>query len=82
MTWVEVQTSQLNKLSTFLFLYVFLFFIFVIVFHVDISMNIGHDDGMELLEEETLDKHTEPLVRSFNMLEGSSSSLWSIDLTW
>ena len=82
MTWVEVQTSQLNKLSTFLFLYVFLFYIFVIVFHVDISMNIGHDDGTELLEEETLDKHTEPQVRSFNMLEGSSSSLWSIDLTW
>ena len=45
MTWVEVQTSRLNKLSTFLFLYVFLFFIFLIVFHVDISMNIGHDDG-------------------------------------
>ena len=57
MTWVEVQTSQLNKLSTFLFLYVFLFFIFVIVFLVDILMNIGHDDGPELLEEETLDKH-------------------------
>ena len=45
-------------------------------------MNIGHDDDTELLEEETLDKHTEPQVRSFNMLEGSSSSLWSIDLTW
>ena len=41
-------------------------------------MNIGHDDGMELLEEETLDKHNEPQVRNFNMLEGSSSSLWSI----
>ena len=45
-------------------------------------MNIGHDDGTELLEEETLDKHNEPQVRSFNMLEGSSSSLWSINSTW
>ena len=45
-------------------------------------MNIRHDDGMELLEEETLDKHTKPQVRSFNMFEGSSSSLWSIDSTW
>ena len=41
-------------------------------------MNIGHDDCTELLEEETLDKHNEPQERSFNMLEGSSSSLWSI----
>ena len=54
---------------------IFIFFIFEIVFHVDISMNIGHDDCTELLEEETLDKHDEPQVRSFNMLEGSSSSL-------
>ena len=45
-------------------------------------MNIGHDDDTEHLEEETLDKHIEPQVRRFNMLEGSSSSLWSIDLTW
>ena len=45
-------------------------------------MNIGHYDGTKLMEEETLDKHTEPQVRSFNMLEGSSSSLRSIDLTW
>ena len=45
-------------------------------------MNIGHDDGTELLEEETLDKRNEPQVRSFNMLEGSSSSLWSINSTW
>ena len=45
-------------------------------------MNIGHDDCTDLLEEETLDKHVEPQVRSFNMLEGSSSSLWSIDSTW
>ena len=42
-------------------------FIFEILFHVDISMNIGHDDGMEFLEEETLDKHNEPQVRSFKI---------------
>lgn len=42
-------------------------------------MNIGHDDGTELLEEEASDRHTEPQVRSFNMLEDSSSSLWFTD---
>lgn len=45
-------------------------------------MNIGHDYGTELLEEETSNKHSEPQVRNFNLLDDSSSSLWFNDSPW